>query len=345
MVALADFIFSQFSWFGLIRHTGLRIHNPVYHHTLRSNLCGLDRWGGRPYPICTNSLGFKDGSARIVAQAPIRPRLLFIGDSFTEAIGMPWKDSFVGLYSSRLENSEVLNAAVASYAPSIYYTKVRHLLEQGLTFDHVIVFVDPSDIQDETHYHLSSGNNIIDDRDDIETDFELLIGQFIDNNFIAMANISDLLNAIRNPPTIQPIFANTRASWTFTDWNDLSPHYPSMGVASAIEKAKANMDQLYELLKSKNIRISVGVYPWPDQLNSDHVDSVHVKIWREWCTNKCSHFIDTFPDFFSYKASHPQTWYSDLYIGGDVHFSELGNSVIAEHLRRIGPFEVDRPFQ
>ena len=49
---------------------------------------------------------------------------------------------------------EVLNAAVASYSPSIYFRKTKYLIEDiGLDFDEVIVFTDVSDVQDEAYYY------------------------------------------------------------------------------------------------------------------------------------------------------------------------------------------------
>jgi hypothetical protein len=42
-----------------------------------------------------------------------------------------------------------LNAGVASYSPSIYYKKIKYLLESGLQFDEVVLFSDTSDVTDE----------------------------------------------------------------------------------------------------------------------------------------------------------------------------------------------------
>ena len=80
-------------------------------------------------------------------------RILLIGNSFAEGIGMNFEDTFAGqLYRAgqeRSEKIEFLNAGVVSYSPSIYYKKIKHLIESGLQFDEVVLFSDTSDVTDE----------------------------------------------------------------------------------------------------------------------------------------------------------------------------------------------------
>jgi hypothetical protein len=65
------------------------------------------------------------------------------------------------------------------------------------------------------------------------------------------------------------------------------------------------MDRLHELLSAHGIALSVGVYPWPQQLLYDTVNSRQPRIWRDWCAGKCNQFFDHFPTFFRYKEKHP----------------------------------------
>jgi hypothetical protein len=83
-----------------------------------------------------------------------KPRIVFLGDSFTEGLGVPWGETFVGRIAEALEPKgiEVLNAATASYSPLLYYDKMKYWIEQGLVFDELVVFVDISDVRDELAY-------------------------------------------------------------------------------------------------------------------------------------------------------------------------------------------------
>src|SRR5882757_4373215 len=63
-----------------------RIPDPMYTHTFKPNFDGYDVWGGSRYRFFTNSLGFRDASARSIPLVADRKRIVFIGDSFTEGM-------------------------------------------------------------------------------------------------------------------------------------------------------------------------------------------------------------------------------------------------------------------
>jgi hypothetical protein len=59
-----------------------------------------------------------------------------------------------------------------------------------------------------------------------------------------------------------------------------------------------NLTELAEVLREPNIKFSVAVYPWPDQVMFDTSQSVGVTIWRDWCKAQgCTLFINHFQDF------------------------------------------------
>src|SRR5215204_6469869 len=78
----------DFAWSSLTRgeeaHRPARIANPVYDHGFAANFDGFDVWGEVRYRLVTNSLGFKDASARNVEPKSPSRRVLLIGDSFVE---------------------------------------------------------------------------------------------------------------------------------------------------------------------------------------------------------------------------------------------------------------------
>jgi hypothetical protein len=145
-----DFVYSKFF---LQAEASARIADPVFHHTLAANYDGYDRYGERRYRLITNSLGFKDGAVRVVPTTSASRRILMIGDSFTEGIGLRFEDTFVGMLARAgkqgADQTDYLNAAVASYSPALYYKKIKYLVDNGYSFDEVVVLPDLSDIQDE----------------------------------------------------------------------------------------------------------------------------------------------------------------------------------------------------
>ena len=126
-----------------VRH--YRKPHEYYHHGLVSNVSNVySKWANQVYKISTNSLGFRDSISRNISNRSDNYRILLIGDSFTEALGVDWNDSFAGILFNRLENRgiEILNAGVIGYSPRIYYLKTEHLLNiRKLRFDELFVFL------------------------------------------------------------------------------------------------------------------------------------------------------------------------------------------------------------
>lgn len=128
-----------------------------FHHALKPNVSSETLWGAARYPISTNNLGLKDSAPREVPKAGDRRRLLFLGDSFTEGVGFPYQETFVGIVGARVRQAkepwEVLNGGVISHSPYLYFLHLKDLVErQGVKIDEVAVFIDVSDIQDELVY-------------------------------------------------------------------------------------------------------------------------------------------------------------------------------------------------
>src|SRR5579862_6044060 len=131
--------------------TGTRRFDRDYHHGLAAKRVVPDKWGPLSYTLVTNSLGFKDRTPRDVPLQTTGQRLMFIGDSFTEGMGVPYDQTWVGLVDRALaaQHVEVLNAGVSSYCPKTAYYKTKALLESGLQVSHVVFFIDLSDMADE----------------------------------------------------------------------------------------------------------------------------------------------------------------------------------------------------
>jgi hypothetical protein len=324
--------------------SAVRIAHPVYGHMLAPNHVGEEDWGSK-VDVVTNSLGFRDASPRNVALQSDRKRVLFLGDSFTEGLGTPYDQTFVGRFAAAFPDIDVLNAAVSSYAPSIYYAKTKYLIEMGLQIDEIIVYIDISDIQDEAiFYRFDAADHVREGYfDPACSSPELLFWStpwwarwsYILEFFYTRSLLRGMTRAA--PASADPLLTGAgaaygrdraRASWTY---DPSAACYGSLGIEGGIAKAIAQMDRLYALAAQHEIPLSLGVYAWPQQLLYDGEDSRQVRIWRDWCEQKCRHFFNHFPALFEYKRSH-QGFLRDLFIWGDVHYNAFGNALIARDL-------------
>jgi hypothetical protein len=338
-----DFVYSAYTM-GQERERSARVANPVYDHGLAPNFDGYDIWGEARYPLFTNSLGFKDGSAREVPLKGSSRRILLVGDSFTEAIGIAYENSFVGLLNragqQRAQKVEFLDAGVASYSPSIYYKKVKYLLDQGLQFDEVVLLSDSSDVEDEATSYFC-----IDDdpkyrkfctappgsyppASPLKPDF--FIDHFVVTNRVRITlkrwiqtRLGNRRRAIEHD--------QERIGWALPN-PDLARYRP-LGIEGGIERSLQNMGKLSDLLASRGIPLTIVVYPWAQQIAQNDRDSRQVRLWRDFCPNRCKAFIDLFPAFFAI-ADRDKDWYEHLYILGDDHFSVNGNRILFEELAK-----------
>lgn len=308
---------------------GLRVRDPVVHHALKPLVSGRERWGLWDATYHTNSLGLRDASARVLPRESDRPRLLFIGDSFTEGIGIDWPETFVGRVAAALgPEVEVLNAGAASYCPIIYERRVRQLLEQGLELDHVAVFVDIGDVLDEVNYKHDEDGNVVgresrrirEERANqaYEGGIRALrpLELFLDEHTIAASALYGLVRKARS--------AGHRrgAAWTLDD--RVFDEYGREG----LDKARRHMDALHRLLQERGIGMTVAVYPWPDQILARDKDSRQVQAWREWSAQRGVGFVDYFPRFIDGRPAGEVV--AEQFIPGDIHWNEKGHAVMAE---------------
>ena len=353
----------------VISHTSLKyrllpdvfeIYDKQLNHAFAPNISHAQAvWGPSRYYIYTNSLGLRDATARQVEPISKKPhRVVFVGDSGTEGLGRPWEESYVGLFAAAYPNVDVLNAGVRSYSPSIYLRQMQRLLNEGIRFDHVIIYVDISDIQDEAAaYVTDSAGNVVHNKavpdfgahvgdPDIKTivypDQEPLLMQIFHTNFLVSRNIINKFYTLyamivrHGRGTFSDMSRQlklVRSSWTI--YGDLPIGYGEMGVSGGVRKAMDNMTALAELLREQNIKFSVAVAPWPDQTIYDSPVSVGMTIWRDWCLSQgCTLFIDHFQDFYAgdHGAAKNQEFLNKYFTPGDTHFNAYGNTIIATRL-------------
>lgn len=354
---LGDLLLAQLYWWinghnwpaGDVERT-YRIQHSVFHHGLAPNRSIDDaRWGARRYKLRTNSLGFKDSIVRAVPLRTDRHRILFIGDSFTEGIGVEYEQTFVGRIAASLDKQEidVLNAAASSYSPIIYQRKVSHLIEEvGLKVDEVVVYIDISDIADEVDRYALSGSRIV------AATLKERVAEWIKQNTVITFSI---LNAVRSwsasasqgasdqqpdgaapagasmPPALdaqKPAFnhptAERRCAWTYN--KAALADYGDRGLA----KARESMTKLAALLAQRKIALTIAVYPWPDQVVSDpSPDSLQVQVWRKWCAEHGARFINHFPQFAADTPPEKKEILDRYFIPGDAHWTEAGHELIA----------------
>jgi len=342
--AVLDFTYSSL-WFKDDKRQ-LRVYSPIYNHALAANFDGFDLWGEYRHKMYTNNLGFKDIAVRDIPLNAESRRVILIGDSFTEGLGLAFENTFAGmLYRAgrkRADKIEFLNASSVSYSPTIYYAKIKDLLDRGLRFDEVVVFIDMSDIRDEAVSYFCV-DDIPEYRARCKGPDRLQskkqgFGAWLQRKF----TVTNALRVIIKYKLrtwfgqADDILVHSRLDgWALPGWN-AGNDFGVLGIEGGITRARRHMQKLADLLKQNGIALTVAVYPYAAQLADNNRNSRQIDIWREFCATNCKAFINLFPAFFAAKDAHPSDWYQRYFIFGDIHYSADGNRVIfnalAKHL-------------
>ena len=335
-----------------------RIISKVYHHDLKPNVEVYETWGGKlKRKIITNSIGFRDSSKKEILKNTEKTRILLIGDSFIEGSGYDYEHTFAGLLQNELGNNyEILNSAVESYSPSIYFKKTDFFLSQGYVFDKVLVFLDLSDIYDELFIKFDDNKNIISEIPKEKQTLERKIknkiyslGWFLRDNtltFRIMYLISDKTEEIKNylklklkaSKSLNKSFFSTsrddaifyrmthidRGFWTFNEDKYLE-------VSQGLAQSEKYLKKLFELLNQNKIDSYLIIYPWPAQIQ--YGDKKHSPFWEKFSKSNNINLINLYDIF---KSENNREFIFDNFIYGDIHWNKKGTlKVFNEIIKKI----------
>tara|TARA_B100001964_G_scaffold224758_1_gene271895 strand:+ start:646 stop:1815 length:1170 start_codon:yes stop_codon:yes gene_type:complete len=339
-----------------------RIKSYYYHHDFRPKVSFYDRWGYERYKINTNNLGFKDSSKRNVKFK--KTNILFIGDSFTEGVGLSFNDTYVGIISRKLKINnneiEVLNAGVQSYSPKVYYAKLYDILyRKKYPITHIIVMISGGDVYDDFNkYGSISKKNIL-----LHQDFQnLFILKFI--NFIkGNTFLYQLITRITPPKVISnliaSIFNEKDKVQTYTNYEEklkkinyheimsfkflTNPDYEyfyddkkfndwgKKGILNSSQYLK----KISQITKEKNIKLDI-LYAKDAPLVLSKPIEKNLKFLLDTFKKETISGIGNFYYINEYSLGYSDSIeaYKNLFYIGDHHWNKIGNKKVADEIMK-----------
>ena len=329
-----------------------RVPSQIYHHGILPNIDKNEKWGGQiTKRIITNSIGFIDKKNRtILKNNPQKKRVLLIGDSFIEGSGLNYEYTLAWLLDNHLGYKyEILNSAVGSYSPSIYYKKTEYFISQGYTFDQAIIFLDVSDIFDELFIKFNKQEEILTyeerkDRGKLKKNF-YLFGRFLRDNTVTFRFLklaSDKTELVKNylklkfkaSKNLNKSFFKTnrddvmfyrmthidRGFWTYNE-KEFSK------IKDGLKQSEKYLEKLFILLKKNNISSTLVIYPWPTQIVFG--DNYHEKFWKKFSQSQNINFLSMYEHF---KSKNNRKFIFDNFLYGDIHWNKNGTKIIFENI-------------
>lgn len=301
-----------------------------YHHDLTPSLQSTRVWGNVIYPWKTDKYGFRTGTCAPTEADKDHEAVFVIGDSFTEALGSSYEDSFAGLMAcdAAKQNKAVWNLGVASYSPTIYHRKIRAAADKlGVKPRDIFVFLDLSDIDDDANvYRIAADGTVTTAAAPAGPQKPMIpfdLGQFLVNNFTSARFLYDLY--LTSSFSYVNSVGRYRARWT------IDPALLDSWGRRGLKIASGNLDKVVEICREWDCRMTLVVYPWPDNVMAHDKDGIQVTYWRDWAEKRDVRFIDAFAPFFREPA---ETAMREYFIPGDIHFTQAGNRLIYEEVRK-----------
>ena len=323
-----------------------KIKSYYYHHDLRPNARWIENWGYQNAEIFTNNLGFKDKKIQDVNFR--KHNILFIGDSFTEGVGVEYQNTFVGKIDEKIisvsNDHKVLNAGVVSYSPTVILSKLNYLINiKNYPITKVFVVLCNGDIHDDLYrYNGIDEKFVVSHNDFLNIKILVDINNFIKSNTITyqfIKRITPLSNLFESLKTDKPDFENYDLKKVLSILNNKPDQKHAIDKKEfdkwgnlGLEKSKDYIQQINKLLNKKNIDFTLVYLEEPIfMLNSVNSD-FYKNFWDNIALTNNFDFI--FVSDFHKNEKDKFKIYKDLFFIGDNHFNDKGNEIIAKEIIR-----------
>ena len=312
-----------------------------FHHTLKSNYKGKQRWGGLRYELITNSEGFKDKERREVKKEA-ENRIALLGDSFVEGPGIPFEQTVAGHIREQLGGqTPVLSMGTSSHSPKLYHARLKNLLDRGFEFSHVYLFIDVSDILDEVRY--ASFDPGLDERSEDKwyTRMARINAWLLHHSVVYSQLAYEPLKSVILPWLLER--SQMAEHDDFKEIAELSVHayeyYDARGLwlyqpsffdqwgRVGMLSAQHYVDQIFDRLTQEGISMTLVIYPWSDHVAFLEEYSLQQQQWEYYAQRRGIPLIDLFKKTAAYQGDS-----SELFIPGDIHWSQKGHQFVADNL-------------
>ena len=337
-----------------------RIKSYYYHHDFRPNASFIDHWGYEKNQVNTNNLGFKDEKIRDIKFK--NKNILFIGDSFTEGVGLKFEDSFTGIISKKITktdiNTEVLNAAVQSYSPSIYLSKIYHLIERKkFPITHIVLMMSGGDMSDDYYRYLDVDKKYIVNHIDTNNKYIINFNNFYKSNTLLYQFIARITPFKVIPDLIKSFFKKDNNKNQLDKKNQLlnmsnqeilnlemlyrkdysylynKDDFNKWG-KKAISKSVGNLKRIIEITNKKNIKLTILYAEEPTLILKKPTQETLNYLLQEFknleTANVEFHYINEYDSIFNDNFEA----YKELFFIGDIHWNKKGNKVVADEILR-----------
>ena len=317
-----------------------------YFYELKKNCEGKLRFK-KTFPVVdiyTDNNGLRVDKSKIKKDKN-KENIFIFGDSFTYGVGLEYKKTFAGIIENELYQYNHFNFGVGSYSPSVYVYKLNEAINSGILPSKILVFLDLSDVMDESSRWEYDENTKIaklqtndlfymvkekrgeHEHDHSESNFKIIANVFSFINY----NLRILKAKIKNSSSVdKKIKKSIQASFTYTNQEDLDPTFWKKNTFNeGIKSLEERFSDLKLLSNKYNFEIYLVIYPWAETIEFGQEKFNWSEFSKKLCDHEKCHLIDAISEFSKYKSDN-KNWITDLYFPNDVHFNEKGAKLLSK---------------
>jgi len=316
-----------------------------FHHAIAPKIDVNEFWGKNKYKVKTNEYSMRISENEEFFIDKNKEYVAFVGDSFVYGSGINYEDHFISLLDKK--KYDYLNLGFVSYSPSIYFKKIKYLIEKkNLTFKKIFIFIDHSDIQDEGLFYRenSKGNivrNWLNDEEIYKKNLKYKVKNYLKQNSFIFKLYENLNNPTISTKTSECI-KQDKINLNYNEFIDLerfgygyknnlkNKKWEEIGKKKIIEY----LQKIKDLSLKHNFEIVIINYPSaPEVINSiSSKDTEHFNFLNNWSSKNNITFINTRDDFIVEKNIND---YLNNFIHCDVHWNKNGHKIISENIKNF----------
>jgi hypothetical protein len=342
---IGDIIFSNFVYKKEVIHNCYKYLETFYY--LEKNCYSKEKWirKVKSYDVYINSEGFRYSGKNKENKDNVA---VFLGGSFTYGLGHAYEKTFVGIVERNKKKFDIINLGVPGYSPSVFKYQLTKLLDKKILPKKIFLILDIIDVHNEASRWKGSLNNntpeMVNKISNLEKNESVdslkkknfkgtrIIARYINNFFRSIRLKFSTSENITSKPGYSGWGNFTYMKLSETNEKLWLPY----GFEESLKKIELNYKEISTLSKLINSELYIVIYPWSDTLEYGQKYFNWEKFADKLCViTSCNKVINFFPIFSDIKDNNVN-WLSDLYIDGDLHLSEMGQSIIANKIINQG---------
>ncbi len=315
-----------------------------FHHLIAPNINVNEFWGERKYKVKTNELSMRIGKDKNLEVDRSKDYVGFIGDSFVFGSGINYDDHFISNLSNNFSNS--LNLGYVSYSPSIYFKRLKHILEnERLKFKTIFLFIDHSDIQDEGLFYREDLNGNIVRKWLSDSDVKAKNRKYKVKNYLKQNSFIFKLYENITAPTMSKNSEKCLSKFKNIDYKkyidserfgySLNKNLKNQDwIKKGLIKTTSYLDKIKRLSEKYNFKLIIVYYPSAIEVidNIELKNSSHYNFLAEWSLANKIQLINTNYDFIRKKNIND---YLNNFIHCDVHWNKKGHEIISNNINKF----------